>query len=371
MKTVYVLGAGFSKEAGAPTQAEIMGEIFKIQNTKPNYFDPEEFKLFKQLLTQHLYYKEEHFSKIQIEDIFTPLDRCLADNIQFKGLSAGEILKIRNTTFNIIGLAIKEIINTKKESKEYIDLFARHLVECCSARMDKNYRTHDPVSVISTNWDILLDNSIYNYIQKYHPNQSVVDYCCYISSIDKEDETIKPGLEMLGAGGFNVKLLKVHGSLNWLQCSRCMRLYVGFNEKTVIADGKTCRHCDRNYSENGEENKLTSNLIMPTFIKDLSNPQYKIIWQNAGIELSEADRLVFIGYSLPSADFEMRQLLSRMVRRNVEIEVVSYDKNPSKDVVDRIKDTWESFFGNRKITIHLCGARNHINKLDNKNKRPH
>jgi hypothetical protein len=48
---------------------------------------------------------------------------------------------------------------------------------------------------------------------------------------------------------------------------------------------------------------------MPTYIKDLSNPQYKVIWQNAGIEIAEADKLVFIGYSLPSADYEMRQLL--------------------------------------------------------------
>lgn len=365
LKTVYVLGAGFSKEAGAPTQAEIMGEIFKIQKYKPNYFDENEFQLFHNLLVNHLYYKEEHFPSIQIEDIFTPLDRCLADNIQFKGLSAGEILKVRDATFNIIGLTIKEIINKKMENKDYIDLFAKYLVTQCSERTNNNYRVHDPVSVISTNWDILLDNSIYNYIQENHPNKSVVDYCCYISSTDQDDETIKPGLEVLGAGGFNVKLLKIHGSLNWLQCSRCMRLYVGFNEKTATSHGKTCRHCDKNYVGNQGENKLISNLIMPTFIKDLSNPQYKIIWQNAGIELSEAEKLVFIGYSLPSADFEMRQLLSRMVRRNVEIEVVSYDSNPTQEVVDKIKGTWESFFGDRPISVQLCGAKKYINRINN------
>ncbi|MCX0175155.1 hypothetical protein NMW34_27140, partial [Escherichia coli] len=98
---------------------------------------------------------------------------------------------------------------------------------------------------------------------------------------------------MLGAGGFNVKLLKIHGSLNWLQCSRCMRLYVGFNKKIGVARGATCRHCDKNHDAVNKENRLISNLIMPTFLKDLSNPQYKIIWQNAGIELSEADKIIF------------------------------------------------------------------------------
>lgn len=43
MKTVFVLGAGFSKEAGAPMQAEIMEEIFKIRKEDPSYFNGSEF----------------------------------------------------------------------------------------------------------------------------------------------------------------------------------------------------------------------------------------------------------------------------------------------------------------------------------------
>lgn len=372
MKTVFILGAGFSVEAGAPTQEKIMGEIFKIRENNPNYFNDQDFELFTTLLTEHLFFKKEQFHKIQIEDIFTPLDRCLADNIQFKGLSVQKIMQTRDAIFNIIGITIKEILNNTPKNKNYIDDFAKYLVEKCRERIGGNYRDHDPVSVISTNWDILLDNSIYNFIQQHirkNPEEkAVVDYCCYISSLEKNDESIKPGLEILGGGGFNVKLLKMHGSLNWLQCSRCMRLYAGFNEKQATLHGQTCRHCNINYGNHSGENKLISNLIMPTFIKDLSNPQYKIIWQNAGIELSEAEKIIFIGYSLPSADFEMRQLLSRMVRRNVEIEVVSYDKEESPEKSDKTKSTWEAFFGDRKIKVHLCGASKFIERLKTENK---
>jgi hypothetical protein len=98
---------------------------------------------------------------------------------------------------------------------------------------------------------------------------------------------------------------------------------------------------------------------MPTFLKNLSNPQYKLIWQNAGIELSEAERIVFIGYSLPQADFEMRQLLSRMVRPNAKIEVVDYGKANNS----RIKDTmnrYKIFFGNRDLTFYLKGAKHYL-----------
>ncbi len=223
--------------------------------------------------------------------------------------------------------------------------------------------------MLSTNWDILLDNSIKKYIGINYYEKAVVDYCCYISSFDKYDKTIMPGLEMLGMGGFNVKLLKLHGSLNWLQCPKCHRLYVRFDEKIgmlAFTDYVNCRHCDNNLGIS-EANKLISNSIMPTFIKDLSNPQYKLIWQNAGVELSEAEKIVFIGYSLPQADFEMRQLLSRMVRKDAQIKVVSFGKSKNAPSIRSLNQRYKIFFGERfKEPIYIHGARSYVmNELDN------
>lgn len=59
--------------------------------------------------------------------------------------------------------------------------------------------------------------------------------------------------------------------------------------------------------------KLQSNLLLPTYLKNLSNIQIKLVWQNAAIELSEATRIVFIGYSLP-ADFS-RAVVGTVIRR--------------------------------------------------------
>jgi hypothetical protein len=95
---------------------------------------------------------------------------------------------------------------------------------------------------------------------------------------------------------------------------------------------------------------------MPTFLKDFSNPQYKLIWQNAGVELSEATKVVFIGYSLPQADFEMRQLLSRMIRENAEIEVVTREQS-NNDLEMR----YRVFFGKRKLNFHFNGVTHYIN----------
>lgn len=363
MKTVYILGAGFSVEAGAPTQANLMSEAFRLYQNNPANFDVERFNIFKNFLKQQLNIPEASFGSVDLEDIFTPLDRCLSDNSQFRGISLDIIQEVREAVFYVVGRTIQLILNKTDQSKAYINEFANYLTKVSKIRENGMYREHDPVSVISTNWDILLDNSIHQSIIN-HDYKAVVDYCCYISSKDEAEPNIKPGLEKLGQGGFNVKLLKLHGSLNWLQCPRCMRLYARFSRKDAmhnILNPDSCRHCDENFPEEDNNHKLISNLIMPTFIKDLSNPQYKIIWQNAGIEISEADKVVFIGYSLPSADFEMRQLLSRMVRKSAKIEVVDYcnsDREPE------LKTHWKNFFGSREVNFYFDGAKSYLERLN-------
>jgi NAD-dependent SIR2 family protein deacetylase len=359
-KTVFILGAGFSVGAGAPSQENLVGKIFEINSTNPYVFEDGKVKFFQKFLERTMNIPVALQKQVPLEDIFTPLDRCLIDNMSFRDLNIHEIKETRGIIYYLIGQTLNHILRTS--DKGYIDTFAKYLANESSKRMNHQYRNFDPVSVISTNWDILLDNSIKHEIDNNFKDSAVVDYCCYISSFRKEDTSIIPGLEMLGKGGFNVKLIKLHGSLNWLQCPRCHRLYVEFDEKIAMRqfnDNVTCRHCDKNFNKTKLSHKLTSNLIMPTFLKDLSNPQYKIIWQNAGIELSEADKIVFIGYSLPQADFEMRQLLSRMVRSKASIEVVDYGENTNPKIME-MKQRYKTFFGSRDIAFFQKGAIDYI-----------
>jgi NAD-dependent SIR2 family protein deacetylase len=288
------------------------------------------------------------------------------DNISFRELNAEDINSTRENIHYLISRMFDYLLQHDSK-KEYINKFANNLVNKASVRIDNNYKNKDPVSVISTNWDILLDNSIKSAIDKNYADKAVVDYCCYVSSHRPDDETVMPGLEMLGRGGFNVKLLKLHGSLNWLQCPRCQRVYVDFFNKIAMmhfTNKVKCRHCEKNFSEDTTSHNLVSNLMMPTFLKNLSNPQYKLIWQNAGIELSEASKIVFIGYSLPQADFEMRQLLARMVRNNAAIEVVDFGEAESHNII-QMKKRYQVFFGKRDVKFHLDGAKSYIDNLVN------
>jgi hypothetical protein len=312
-KTVYILGAGFSIGAGAPSQEGLVKRIFQISAESPHEFKVGSVEEFKSFLTDTLQIPDEIHDSVPLEDIFTPLDKCVNDNISFRNLNAERSAEFRALIYYLVGKTLEIVL--RNSEKNYIDKFASELVSKCSHRANHRYKDIDSVSVISTNWDILLDTSLQRIIDDNHYKKAVIDYCCHISSNGLADDRVKPGLEILGLGGFNVKLLKLHGSLNWLQCPRCLRVYVDVDNKISISqyvERSTCRHCDRNFGKM-DSHILVSNLIMPTFLKNLLNPQYKLIWQNAGIELAEAEELIFIGYSLPQADFEFRQLLSRMV----------------------------------------------------------
>jgi hypothetical protein len=358
-KVVYILGAGFSIEANSPSQEALVRKIFEIHKSMPNEFKKGSVKRFENFLTKTLLVPKKLHNNVPLEDIFTPLDRCIADNISFRNLDLRETLEIRELIYYLIGKTIEvALLNSEGD---YINYFAHFLADKASTRRGGNYARVDPVSVISTNWDILLDNAIKRVIRDTYQDKAVVDYCCHISSYEPTDKTVKPGLEMLGMGGFNVKLLKLHGSLNWLQCPRCLRVYVDFNNKIVInqyVHPVNCRHCDKHFGVYNSH-RLVSNLIMPTFLKNFSNPQYKLIWQNAGIELSEAEKVVFIGYSLPQADFEMRQLLSRMVRDDAKVEVVDFGEEDSLKIIET-KNRYKVFFGNREPRFFLKGAKDYI-----------
>lgn len=394
-KTVYILGAGFSQPACVPLQKEIIGEILKLRDEDfddRNRFMKEYLDEFNLFLSEQLFIAPTLFKDVALEDIFTPIDRCIIDGISFRSYDNKDLIELREKIYSLIIIAIiKKLESSSSLSRSYIDDFAAYLVRQMKPRMDKDNKKYDPVSVISTNWDILLDNSI-NTAIKGDGNNGVVDYCCYVSSLE-EDKTIKPGLLVLGEGGYNVKLLKLHGSMNWLNCPKCQRLFIAFYEKIAelgIYKDKKCHHCAKNFikENNADSNTLRSDLIMPTFLKDLTNFQIKLIWQNAGVELSEASKIVFIGYSLPSADYELRQLFARMIRHEAEIEVVmqSEDIEDIEDIDKRtkikksyeeilkeqtnIKDSnadilkrYRTFFGKRKVTPIPKGVVNYIKTL--------
>lgn len=379
-KTVYILGAGFSKCAGAPLQGDLLKKIFELKK----YKGKNKLKIlgllndFEVFLHKTLSLSEVNFSNLTLEDVFTPLDRCIADKLAFKNIPYYELLPVREKIYKLIIFALRDSII--EDDHNNLFPFVKYIINIAHSRIIEK---EDRIAIITTNWDIILDNMLHRELKNFSKDHTkddlygVVDYCCHISSLDEDDHSIKPGLFALGKGGFNVKLIKLHGSMNWLHCPKCQRLYVKFYKSYgggYVFHKHTCRHCTKNYSTNQSDTnksqsvkseKLVTNMIMPTFLKDLSSVQLKLSWYNAAIELSEADKLVFLGYSLPSADFEMRQLLSRMVRNDAKIEVVLWKTDNPANAPQEYRRlvagySYESFFCGRDISISYDGVKKYI-----------
>jgi len=377
-KTVYILGAGFSAPAGGPKQESLLKLAFDLPETKPRIRESKE--ALRDFLVKVLNVARTSVHGISLEDIYTPIDRCLADGVPLRNITPAKLQIIRGQMEYLISLAIDAAFDSKPDgAKQYVRDFANFLVQKASVRAAKARGTsdanaakeYDPCSVISLNWDIVLDKCLYQALGEHDNWETggyepigVVDYCCYISSVGSGEERIRSGLWTLGSRGYNVKLLKIHGSMNWLQCSNCQRLFVSFDGKINIPNfinNKRCHHCER-YDIKAT---LQGSLIMPTFLKDLSNFQIKLIWQNAAVELMEAKKLVFIGYSLPHADFEFRQLLSRMVHKKAEVEVVLYDDGTSDGHrrYEEERNRYRQFFSGHTLSFEPGGVVEFVRKL--------
>jgi hypothetical protein len=376
-KTVFVLGAGFSAASGAPPQSELITKILELRavyHKKPYSKNVNKWvDTFDEFLTKGLVLGDSSKRGFPLEDVYTPIDKALAENASIRHYTPVKLFELRNTINKLVALALRTSIkNRTKLSQFTAAAFAEYLVNQCKPRLKNKH--HDVVSVITTNWDIILDNKVFAYINeepvpKGRDINGVVDYCCYMSSLEEKDRLVKPGLYALGKGAYNVKILKLHGSLNWLQCPKCQRLYVKFyrswNAGYIFLD-KYCRHCEHNYqTQNSEAHKLILNIITPTFLKNLNNIQNKLCWQNAGLELAEASKVVFIGYSLPLADFEFKQLLSRFVRTDAKIEVVlrSRAKGDHGFSMDHAGDRFKNFFSGREVKVTYEGAEKYVRRL--------
>jgi hypothetical protein len=66
---------------------------------------------------------------------------------------------------------------------------------------------------------------------------------------------------------------------------------------------------------------------------------------------------------LPQADFEIRQLLTRFVRKDANIEVILC---PTIDT-QKEETSYKTFFGHRKITIRKISVPDYVNELTQQN----
>ncbi len=215
----------------------------------------------------------------------------------------------------------------------------------------------DPFSVISLNWDTIPDYLL-NTRGSVGGRKVVLDYGCYDYDLDNRSNHI-PSIRRKGQGLFNIKLLKLHGSLNWVVCSCCGRLFSHNDDAqppvAPLTPPPTCRFCG------GVE--LENVVITPTLMKDLAQNQLRNIWHNAFLDLQDCGRIVFVGYSFPMADFEFRYILLKSIlgKQFLKIRVVLFPPDPCDGETlwrrEEVQQRYSQFFGsNRDIDFKFLDS---------------
>ncbi len=336
-KIVYVLGAGFSKCTNAPLQKDILKEIFDLKPFYPDDFDKpfvDSRKRLEDFLIE-LFNEDDinELVKIDLENLFTIMDKAIINREFINDKSFEDISKLRSD----LNCCIVYMFNEKLRGS--ITGFYSKLAEQIVKRRTSGKQKDDPFGFITLNWDIILENTVFQETKVFNENKGddeakcFVDYTCYAYPFNMSDYPHR-SIDVKPKGHYNIKIMKLHGSLNWLVCSNCGRLFFKLDEKIAIYEllkQKKCPEC--------EQKALRSLIVTPTLLKDLNNTHLKMVWHNALLDLMEAEKVVFVGYSFPIADFELRYLLKRGISKKAKIEVVLRSDN--KEVFER----FQQFFG--------------------------
>jgi NAD-dependent SIR2 family protein deacetylase len=348
-KIALILGAGFSCEAGLPTTKEVAKRFLQSQANGhlPPQLEEEISNQLKQFWKYTFNYEDQEETP-SLEDHFTVLD--LAANAG-RNIGAEYMPKKLRAIRRLSIHRIFQILNRYGHSL---------VIQSLLSSLTRTANT----TIISTNWDRVVENHLQVLAVPYWYGTQVENLA---------------GIETPSMG---TELLMLHGSANWIYCDSCRRLYAeefgksaldtfiyittndfellcAKNKKKEIVKcveslsrrNKLCPHC---------RSRLSARIGTFSYRKEISIPQFQTIWQKAFETLRDCDTWLFIGYSLPDADFEFRHLLksaekSASGNRGKNIQVIL---KCDEDAAKRFK----RFLGIRDEQIYINGLSSWVNE---------
>jgi SIR2-like protein len=271
------------------------------------------------------------------------IDLAIAQDASFgERLTGAALLGVRNEMTRAIAFGVKEA-GLRRQPK-----MARKLID----------RMKPGDVVISTNWDVLVERAISYYERKASPRRSLRETTIDFGAVDARTVSWRGKDRPLAATGRR-KVLKLHGSLNWFYCARCCELYANVDLPWILDPEHPRPLAD--YCHCGVP--LRNIMIAPSYVKEYGNAHLQSVWRHATMQLREADKWVFIGYSLPSDDYHIRGMLLRAL--SAKIDCAKRNQSPPIDVVahgpdEALMTRYSDLFRRATITFHTDGMSGYL-----------
>jgi NAD-dependent SIR2 family protein deacetylase len=283
---VFILGAGASAEAGAPVMANFLERAEEV--LKP---DPALETVLSAAGSLQQVLAKAYFDIHNIESIFGAIEMGRLIE-RFPGFQVRQLDDLSEAINHVIATTLEETIAFPVKDGQIRPTssyeFLAHLLSLLN-------ETTPRASVITFNYDIALDYAL--QFQGTPP-----EYC-----IDLETR-----------GPRTPRLLKLHGSLNWVRCDKCKKIVVvrplfelfqhaGFPREDAGSFTWNLKrdlgtYTCRNPGCTNELIRPLPVLVPPTWNKTQHHVHLKHVWKQAAVELSEARHIVICGYSLPESD---------------------------------------------------------------------
>ena len=353
-KNVYILGAGFSHDAGIPLMNDFLDKARSLWKTKyPGFNTVFEYsrKLLSsgRIIAHNVDNIEELFGLLELNISLSPDDEVLTNvkntliELICKTINDYDITKDRakwnsanipipNFDFQDIPYGYKEntfLYHTIKPPRSgYYAFDIYSLFSALSSRIGEG-QNKTPDTIITFNYDIVMDRVFEKYPFK-------IDYVVNRNHLEADVKTLK--------------LLKMHGSVNFKFHHNCNEVIVDSHDIESSGALQECPNCKENIR------RVPAMIVPPTWNKGSYHDQVIDIWQEAYKELSQARRIIIIGYSLPETDIFFRHLLSLALSENDildKIIVVDVSENIGKKYEDLIYDKFHRNF--RFINTGLQG----------------
>lgn len=325
-KTVIFLGAGISYVAGVPVQSEILKEIC----SNNDIISSNNGKVFIDFLKDKFNYRSNCEDFPSIEEIYSFLDFFISQNENLnQKYSVNKLKDIWQIFTQLICRVVEKELYTDEKATNIYHRFWQEL-----------FNLNHKFSIITTNYD----SCFFESFDKFYSHNCLlnynIDFANYYEDYSKgvnaffwwvkadensEDKKI-------------VNVYKLHGSLDWLYCSNCNKvMYTPFIHANYNLDSGLLKEPTM-YGLNNQnvvakcpldKCKYEILIVPPTYNKNFKNSILKELYFKALYDLRHAKNIVFIGYSFPDADYNIKALLSRVDTKKKKVIVIDkkFDNN--------------------------------------------
>ena len=310
-QALFFFGAGVSYSDGAPLQADLLKLVLNPAN---ELIQSLEIQMeLQDIIRENFYINEVDGVYPSLENIFSFFDYFILYNESLsRRYNNAKLHKLKHHLIKIIFMAVNDATS---RSSENFDKFWKLI-----------YSTSTNISIATLNYDTLPEDAF----ALLYPLNCYLDFCTELANYDYFKITskyhwINPQSTILcnpNNPPFICKFIKLHGSLNWYYCNCCNNLLVQPWDRSKLflfdnADTIDSLRCQYDGSE------YSALITPPSYIKNLTHPIIESMLIEFTNEVRKADRLVFVGYSLPEADWHIKAILAKADMRNKKVVVIN------------------------------------------------